>query len=156
VGRILAKRGLSRFGLFIGIATVSVFSPDSTTHFASASDAQTYPIISLNTPLARDAETFNDDKTLNAACRANGQGSEVCLCLTHVMKYELTLTEYKAATKLYGQPKDRSALYTSLKSEGFSASDISTAEQMERDLIADPDFALRCSEAKAYYRQSNG
>ena len=57
--------------------------------------AQTLPIISLDTPLARDAETFEMDKTLDAACRKTGQDKSVCLCITHIMKYELTLSEYR-------------------------------------------------------------
>lgn len=119
---------------------------------ARAPEAQTVPVISLDTPLARDAETFQNDKTLDAACRRTGQTNSVCLCVTHIMKYELTLSEYRAATRLYGQSGDRAALRQTLRTEGVSASDIDMAEQMERSLIEDPDFALRCSEAKSYYR----
>ena len=116
--------------------------------------AQIYPVISLNTPLARDAETFEADKTLNSACRKTGQGNAICLCVTHIMKYELTLSEYRAATRLYGQPTDRSALHSTLKDEGFKATEIELAQQMERSLIEDEDFALRCNEAKAYYKNA--
>lgn len=113
---------------------------------------QIYPAISLNTLLARDAETFEDDKTLNAACRKTGQENAVCLCVTHIMKYELTLSEYRVATRLYGKAQDRKALHSTLKNEGFKSSEIGMAEQMERTLIKDKDFALRCSEAKSYYK----
>ena len=116
--------------------------------------AQTYPVISLDTPLARDAETFQGDKTLEAACRKTGQETSVCLCVTHIMKYELTLSEYRAATRLYGRTGDRAELHGTLKSEGFKPSEISMAEQMERSLIEDKDFALRCTEAKAYYKNA--
>lgn len=114
--------------------------------------AQTYPVISLDTPLARDAQTFESDKRLEAACRKTGQDKSVCLCVTHILKYELTLSEYRAATRIYGQSGDRTALRRDLKEEGFATSDIDMAEQMEQSLINDGDFALRCSEAKAYYK----
>lgn len=115
--------------------------------------AQIYPVISLNTPLARDAQTFETDKKLNAACRKTGQENAVCLCVTHIMKFELTLSEYRAATRLYGQAEDRTALHNALKDEGFKATEINLAEQMEDTLIEDEDFTLRCTEAKAYYKK---
>lgn len=116
--------------------------------------AQIYPAISLNTPLARDADTFENDKTLDAACRKSGQEKSVCLCVTHIMKYELTLSEYRAATRLYGQGKDRTTLHSALKNEGVEPSEIAIAEEMERSLSQDEDFALRCAEAKTYYKTS--
>ena len=114
--------------------------------------AQAYPVISLETSLARDAQTFEADKSLDAACRKSGQDKAVCLCVTHIMKYELTLSEYRAATRLYGQSGDRTALRATLKDEGFEPSEIDMAEQMEISLIEDKDFAPRCAEAKAYYK----
>lgn len=121
---------------------------------ARSSAAQTYPVISLDTPLARDAETFQGDKTLDAACRKTGQDKSVCLCVTHIMKYELTLSEYRAATRLYGRTENRTELHNTLKNEGFKPSEISMVEQMERSLIEDKDFALRCTEAKSYYKNA--
>lgn len=115
--------------------------------------AQMVPVISLETPLARDADTFESDRALEAACRQTEQDKSVCLCVTHIMKYELTLAEYKAAIRLYGQDGDRTTLYTKLKNEGFEPSDINMAEQMERSLIEDSDFTLRCAEAKSYYKK---
>jgi len=117
--------------------------------------AQTYPVISLDTPLARDAQTFDDDKALDAACRQTGEDKAVCLCVTHIMKYELTLSEYQAATRLYGRSNGRSKIRGMLEAEGFKRTEISMAEEMEQSLVGDKDFALRCTEAKAYY-QENG
>ena len=117
--------------------------------------AQTVPAISLDTPLARDAETFEMDKTLDAACRKTGQDKSICLCITHIMKYELTLLEYRAATRLYGDSGDRVRLRDTLKAEGFVARDIEIAEQMARTLTEDADFAQRCRQAKSYYK-TNG
>lgn len=117
--------------------------------------AQAYPVISLDTPLARDAQTFEADRTLEAACRQSGQDKAVCLCVTHILKYELTLAEYRAATRLYGRTDDRTELRNMLRNEGFESSEIEMAEQLEISLIEDKDFALRCSEAKAYYQNSD-
>ena len=64
----------------------------------------------------------------------------------------MTLSEYQVVTRIYGQPKDRTRLYETLKNEGFNAAEIGIAEDMERSLTENKDFALRCSEAKAYYK----
>jgi len=154
VGRSIAMRGLMSLAILAGLGLAYAETPIQLSAMAPASAAQTYPIISLDTPLARDAATFNDDKALNQTCRKEGGEADVCLCLTHVMKYELTLKEYRAAVRLYGLPKDRSAIHLTLQKEGYSKSDIGTAELMERSLITDHDFTLRCAEAKAYYKQS--
>lgn len=120
---------------------------------AEARTPQIYPAISSNTLLARDADTFEADRTIEAACRKSGQNKHVCLCVTHIMKYELTLAEHRAATRLYGQPANRTALHNLLQKEGVSPAQINLAEDMERSLTQDNDFALRCSEAKAYYKE---
>lgn len=114
--------------------------------------AQTHPIISLNQILARDANTFQNDKALEAGCRKTGHDKSICLCVTHVMKYELTLDQYRAATRLYGQNGNHEDLRRTLQREGFQLEDIYIAEGMERTLISDPNFASRCATAKAYYR----
>ena len=114
--------------------------------------AQLHPAISLNTPLARDAKTFELDKNLNAQCRKMGTPSPICLCVTHIMKYELTLSEYQIAARLYGQSENRKPLYQTLKNEGFKTSEINMAEDMERSLTKENDFDVRCEEAKAYYK----
>ena len=139
----------------ISLAAFALSSPGTVLPLqaeASANAAQIYPAISVNTPLARDEETFENDRTLDAECRKSGQNSAVCLCVTHILKYELTLSEYQVVTRIYGQPQDRTRLYQRLKNEGFKASEIGIAEEMERSLTQDKDFALRCSEAKAYYK----
>ena len=115
---------------------------------------QTYPVTSSQTSFARDAETFDGDRRLDAACRKSGQGKAVCLCVTHIMKYELTLSEYRAAIRLYGQSENRRAIYKILKQEGVQPADIKTAEEMERVLPREYNFAERCAEAKTYYKTS--
>lgn len=116
--------------------------------------AQTHPAITIDSLMARDANSFQDDKALNAACRKMGQDNAVCLCVTHVMKYELSLKQYRAATRLYGTTTQRNAIRRSLQSEGISPSEIKIAEEMEQSLIADPNFSYRCADAKAYYKTS--
>ncbi len=129
--------------------------PDTSGNMAFA---QTIPAISQTQPRARDAATFEDDKKLNLACR-NSQDpkmkrtQDACLCVTHVLKYELTLTEYRAAAILYGATGDREPLYQTLRDRKFSADDINVAEHMEKNLFGTSDFAERCANAKAYYKQ---
>jgi hypothetical protein len=136
---------------FAFIAALGLAAPKVAMPYANAASAQTVPAIALNPASARDANTFESDKTLVAACQKSGQNKTVCICLTHVMKYEMSLTTYRAATHLYGQPADRSALHRKLQAEGYKASEIKTAENMERSLITAADFAPRCANAKAYY-----
>lgn len=124
----------------------------STQAEARSPSTQLHPAISLQTPLARDANTFEMDKALTAACRKTGTQTSVCICVTHVMKYELTLAEYQVATRLYGQPKNRTTIHKVLKGEGFTPSEIGMVEKLEQSLIQDKNFDDRCSEAKAYYK----
>ncbi len=111
---------------------------------------QTYPMMSLQTELARDADTYAEDKALVETCTSKGQSQATCLCVTHVLKYELTLNEYKAAVRLYD--KDTKSLSAALRDENISPQDIQTAKDVMADLTKDSDFSERCSEAKAYYR----
>jgi len=149
VGRHLNIK-ISLFGAIVMLGA-STAAPAQTEVIA----AQIYPTIPLNTPLARDAETFEIDKSLDAQCRKMGKPSSVCLCVTHVMKYELTLREYRVATRLYGQTEQRFALQQSLRREGYTASEIEMVEEMERSLTEDDDFDERCSDAKSYYKNGD-
>ena len=143
--------------LLFSVAVITAFGvalPKFAMPYANAASAQTLPAISINPASARDAKTFESDKALVAACQKTGQDKAVCVCLTHVMKYEMNLKTYRAATRLYGQPIDRIALHRKLQAEGYEASEIETAENMERSLITAANFAPRCADAKAYYRAS--
>lgn len=143
--------------LLFGVALLGLLGlvfPQLALPHANAAAAQTLPAISMNTSGARDARTFENDKALDAACRKSGQDQAICLCVTHVMKYEMSLKTYRAATRLYGRPADRTALHRKLETEGYKASEITVAEDMERSLTTSQDFAPRCAEAKAYYRTS--
>ncbi|MEP4050818.1 MAG: hypothetical protein ABJN22_01100 [Litorimonas sp.] len=152
MGRHLDFSTSLAFASFAALFILSTSASLPLTAEARTPSGQMVPVISLETPLARDADTFESDRALEAACRQTGQEKSVCLCVTHIMKYELTLAEHKAAIRLYGQNGDRTALYTKLQNEGFEPSDINMAEQMERSLTEDSDFALRCTEAKSYYK----
>jgi len=129
---------------------------------AGAYPEQTYaqnanmPIISLQAELARDADTFADDKTLVAACMDKGQAKQTCLCVTHVLKYEMTLNEYRAAVHLYKKEDKPNLEMASLRALNLTPQDINTARQMMRGLTESQDFSERCSEARAYYRPKRG
>ena len=138
---------------FSTLAALGFIFPKITVPDANAASAQTLPAISTSeSNAARDASTFQLDKTLEASCRKSGQTGAVCLCVTYVMKYELSLKEYSAATRLYGEQTNREPLRTQLYDEGYQMAEIETALKMERDLIQNIDFAERCANAKAYYR----
>ena len=166
MGRNFTKIGFKTISVTLGLLTLGVFVPTLIDAQAFTAVAQTTPAISSATPrpkpLARDASTFESDKTLNAACRKTRQNisgdsqsaitRETCLCVTHILKYELTLPEYRAVVRIYGVSGDRTQLYSNLQDEGISRADINTAERIERGLIGASDFTERCAEARAYYR----
>ena len=115
---------------------------------------QTQPAVRLISLEARDAETFQSDKTLEASCRKSGQNKSICLCVTYILKYEMTLSEYEVVTRLYGQTQNRQTLHQSLKNEGFKPSEIGKAEAIEKALTQAVDFDARCLAAKSYYKDS--
>lgn len=138
-----------------GLAAMALASARPAFAAPNMQTAQTHPAITIDSLMARDANSFQDDKALNAACRKTGQDNAVCLCVTHVMKYELSLKQYRAATRLYGTTAQRNTIRKSLQSEGISSSEIKIAEEMEQSLISDPNFSYRCADAKAYYKASD-
>ncbi len=160
MGRILTQHKHIISAVLLGLLSLGAFTPWTFNPQAFTATAQTTPIISTRPTLARDANTFEDDKALNLACRqsrgtaSSSEGSrDVCLCVTHVLKYELTLAEYRAAVRLYGKAQDRETLRQTLQSQGLTASEITKAEEMERTLVGSDDFAQRCANAKAYYKR---
>ena len=108
--------GLSSLG-------ASATAPEQTETYSST---QSYALAAPLDRLARDANTFQTDKGLDAACRDAGQEKETCLCLVHVLKYDLPLKNYRAAARRFEQTENNA-------------------------LITRDDFAPRCAEAKAYY-----
>ena len=149
MGRIpnIVIRNLCIAGLCCGI-----LGYDAVAVAGAQSAAQSYPMVSLQTELARDADTFDDDKALVKSCSSEGQAQSTCLCVTHILKYELTLNEYRAAVRLYGKTKDVETIAAALRETGVEPVDIAMAQDVIGGLTTTPDFAERCSEAKAYYR----
>jgi len=81
--------------------------PNPSLQMTTTASAQTHSALYLPEGGARDANTFEIDKALDAACRKSGQSQSVCLCVTHVMKFEMSLKSYQAATRLYGHRRSR-------------------------------------------------
>lgn len=157
MGRIVTRKRHQIITVTLGWLSLCLLAPVASTAQAFTAVAQTTPAISRSAPLARDASTFEIDKALNAACRKSGQPNsaitrEACLCVTHVLKYELTLPNYRVAARIYGASGDRTQLYATLRKEGASTAQIALAEGLERDLIMASDFRERCATAKAYYK----
>jgi len=102
----------------------SATAPEQTETYSSS--PQSYALAAPLDRLARDANTFKTDKGLDAACREAGQKKETCLCVVHILKYDLPLKDYETAARQFEQAEDIT-------------------------LIKRKDFATRCTEAKAYY-----
>lgn len=152
VKRSYIFRNLIFAGVFLAAVNFGVPDVEIPEANANAAAAQTLPASAIIKSGARDARTFENDKALEAACRKSGQDKAVCLCATYVMKYEMSLSSYRAATMLYGQEGDRSDLYKALARDGYHEIEIDLAEDMERKLTRASDFAMRCANAKAYYK----
>jgi len=93
---------------------------------AYSPSTQNYALAAPLDRLARDANTFQTDKGLDAACREAGQEEETCLCIVHILKYDLPLKDYRATLDMFEQTE-------------------------EITLIARDDFEPRCAQAMAYY-----
>lgn len=159
VGRNFTNIRFKTFIATLGLLALGVLAPSMMDAQAFTAVAQTTPATSVQNAsgviMARDASTFESDKALNAACRktdSNAATRETCLCVTHILKYELTLREYRAAVRIYGVAGDRSRIHATSQDEGISSADIAAAERAERALIGASDFAARCAKAKAYYK----
>ena len=142
---------------FLAVVLSMVFTAPWMAGTENSFAAQTIPAITKPAPMARDAATFELDKEVNHACRkskvsANKTEREACLCVTFILKYELTLPQYKAAARLYGTHGNNDQIYQDLRKAGVTQSDIGTAERLNQSLALAPDFEKRCTIAKAYYK----
>lgn len=105
---------------------------------------------------ARDAATSRYDISLTNSCIEAGKSKQHCLCLTKIFKYEMSLREYKAATKLYqsmvsSEPTARSVTKISLHQLGYVESEITTVDNLQRNLAKNSQFENLCATADSYF-----
>lgn len=105
---------------------------------------------------ARDAATSKYDINLTNSCIEAGKSKQHCLCVTKIFKYEMSLREYKAATKLYqsmvsSEPTARSVTKISLHQLGYVDSEIISVDNLQRNLSRDAQFQNLCDMANAYF-----
>jgi len=130
------------------IAMSSGFKGEQFTALAASSADETLS--------ARDAATSKYDISLTNSCIEAGKSKQHCLCVTKIFKYEMSLREYKAATKLYqsmvsSEPTARSVTKISLHQLGYVDSEIISVDNLQRNLSRDAQFQNLCDMANAYF-----
>jgi len=130
------------------IAMSSGFKGEQFTALAASSADETLS--------ARDAATSKYDINLTNSCIEAGKSKQHCLCVTKIFKYEMSLREYKAATKLYqsmvsSEPTARSVTKISLHQLGYVDSEIISVDNLQRNLSRDAQFQNLCDMANAYF-----
>jgi len=108
---------------------------------------------------ARDAATSRDDINLTNICIDAGQSKTHCLCVTKIFKHEMSLRQYKAATRLYAsmvssEPAARNATNMRLKQLGYIDTEIKIVDTLQRTLSNETKFHDRCALADAYFNQT--
>lgn len=144
--------------IFIGLIVLTTFMGLSGLFYNAPSTALAATSLDHNT-LARDAATSRDDITLTNSCIEAGKSKNHCLCVTKVFKHEMSLRDYRAATKLYqsmvsSEPTARSSTKMSLKQLGYVDHEITNLDKLQRDLSAKADLKNRCEIADAYFSQT--
>lgn len=127
----------------------------STANAATQAAPETYaPPTRRRVPLARDTSTFREDVALTNACVESGQNKADCLCVTYVLKYELSLPDYRAASQMLFTPANADA--AAQRAANLSARNIPARitryRNLNRELISQSDFAPRCTEADHYFK----
>ena len=99
--------------------------------------------------MARSADTVADDLRLINRCIDNGRSKAECLCVTQVMKYEMTLTDYRRAARAY-------TLQASVVTRGQNVQ-AEPAKRVEGDIsamVSAPNFEYRCAAARDYFARA--
>lgn len=125
---------------------------------AEAQAAPSLKPVAKGDVLARDVSTFTEDLRLTNECVDSGVGKTECLCVTRVLKYELSLREYRAASLIYAAPiksGERRAKKIDLMSRGYSQTEITAVDSLTRNLTKQADFVSRCSEAAEWFDVSS-
>ena len=92
---------------------------------------------------ARDAETSGDDVRIVNGCIADGGSKADCVCVAYVMKYEMTLGEYREAA---GNLTRRASYSRAGQSDRPAVSTPTIAQTRRRD-----DLQRRCAAARRYF-----
>ena len=142
----------------IGLIVVTTFTGLSSLFQTAPSTALAATSLEENA-LARDAATSRDDINLTNSCIEAGKSKSHCLCVTKVFKHEMSLREYKAATKLYQsmvspEPSARSATKMTLKQLGYNDYEITNVDNLQHNLSAKANLKNRCEIADAFFNQN--
>ncbi|MGB3455416.1 MAG: hypothetical protein WBG08_08825 [Litorimonas sp.] len=108
---------------------------------ATAPDAVAQDKVAETVVQARHVATFETDIALTNQCVRDGGGKAVCLCVTKVLKHELTLEDYQDAVRGYVANTDTKA------TPWIEASHAGPVVR----LAGSADFIDRCKAADRYF-----
>lgn len=130
--------------ILLGVA-LCLLAPPSIGGAQDANARAARTVISDTTP-AREVDTWREDVALINQCIRRGGEKEACVCVPFVLKYEMSVGEYReaAGTRLRQTPAPR---LERGRAETDEARTISVATRTERA----PDFAQRCAVAKRFF-----
>jgi len=106
--------------------------------------------------LARDMPTFREDTGLANSCIEAGGTKTHCICVTTILKHEMSVREYKAAVKLFAagksaEPTAMTSTKMSLRSQTYTPREINRINAFQRKLIEADGFEDRCTQAAQYF-----
>lgn len=169
---LIAKIGIVSLlsaGVLTAIVAQAQMTPTSVNMDSAETDSKAYVLPKENpeavlsataTPLARNLATQESDRALTNNCVEGGYEKQECLCVTQVLKYELSLREYDAAALIFAlesdpdstdEALDRDNAKAELYKKGYSETELADLDRMSRSLMDASDFARRCQKASTYY-----
>ena len=112
------------------------------------SQAVSQPLEPVAQRPAREFATYSEDVRLTNTCIDEGGTKADCVCLVQVLKYELSLGEYRQASQSQTIPARFSPTQTAQKIKASSRPTV-------RDLTQSPDFGYRCQVARRYFNDTS-
>lgn len=104
---------------------------------------------------AKDLATFREDLALTNNCIETGRNKSECLCVTRVLKYELSLRDYRLASQLFAHSAsapDQPKFIQALSDQGYADADVTRISRVTTALTQAKDFQNRCSMADSYFK----
>jgi hypothetical protein len=93
--------------------------------------------------LARDEATYTADVRLTNACIDQGGSKADCICVVQVLKYELSLSDYRNTAQTWSKP-----VHINARTQSSPARSVESPLQT---LTKSPDFGYRCQVARGFF-----
>lgn len=155
---ITKNKRLRAFLITGAVASVAVAAGAQTT-VTKSPVKQTASMAVVNPAMpARNAATHDDDLRITNQCVEAGETKEACLCVTHILKYEMSIGEYAktAAQFAPSQPEGTGPAVIEASIETDPVSDLQRRQMVTafRTITTSSDFAQRCGVASRYFERA--